>query len=160
MERLLRGAGLESEESKAPEYLPMLEAARESALRQADYQGEPRMRKWTAGLANAEMPPGVPMRPPRVFLVRERTYTKGWQKWLLKQGESNRSESDPRVAEGDMLSVMILWLDYSQLTDKLALTAEDEGDVTLRGLYRRWEWPTTTPRTRLVACAWITLLLS
>jgi hypothetical protein len=33
MERLLRGAGLASAESQAPEYLPILEAARENALR-------------------------------------------------------------------------------------------------------------------------------
>jgi hypothetical protein len=33
MERLLREAGLASEETQAPEYLPMLEAGLESALR-------------------------------------------------------------------------------------------------------------------------------
>jgi hypothetical protein len=48
------------------------------------------------------------MWPPRLFLHRERTYTKGWQKWLLKQGESNQSETDARIAEGDVLSVVML----------------------------------------------------
>jgi hypothetical protein len=79
--------------------------------------------------AQPELPPGVPMWPPRGFLARERTYTNGWHKWLLKQGESRRSENDRRIAEGDMLSVVALWLDYSGLTDKLALSAEDDGDL-------------------------------
>jgi hypothetical protein len=35
MARLLKGAGLADDESKAPELLPLLVAARESALRQA-----------------------------------------------------------------------------------------------------------------------------
>jgi hypothetical protein len=81
--------------------------------------------------AQAELPPGVPMWPPRVFLARERTYTKGWHKWLLKQGESHRSETDPHIAERDMLSVVALWLNYSALTDKIALLAEDDRDLGL-----------------------------
>jgi hypothetical protein len=28
-----------------------------------------------------------------------------------------------------MLSVVMLWMDYSALTDKLAKAAEDEGDI-------------------------------
>jgi hypothetical protein len=36
---------------------------------------------------------GVPMWPPRVYLARERAYTKGWHKLLLKQGEADRSET-------------------------------------------------------------------
>jgi hypothetical protein len=55
--------------------------------------------------AQAELPPGVPVWPQRVFLARERTYTKSWHKHLLKQGEAYRSESDPRIAEGNTLSV-------------------------------------------------------
>jgi hypothetical protein len=47
--------------------------------------------------------------------------------WLLKQGESNPSESDAR-AEGHTLSVVMLWMEYSALTDKLAKAAEGEGD--------------------------------
>jgi hypothetical protein len=56
-------------------------------------------------------------------------HTPRWQKRLLKQGESHRSETDPRIAEGDMLSVVVLWLDYSALTNKLALSAEDDRDL-------------------------------
>jgi hypothetical protein len=138
MERLLRGAGLASDEAQAPEYLPLLVAARRSALAQAGRQFSVREvdenddEEIDRGIiAQAELPPGVPMWPPRVFLARERTYTKGWHKWLLKQGEFHRSETDRRIAEGDMLSVVALWLDYSALTDKLALSAEDDGDPEL-----------------------------
>jgi hypothetical protein len=124
MERLLRGAGLASDEAQAPEYLPLLVAARRSALAQAgrlvsirevDENDDEEIDRGIG--AQGELPPGVPMWPPRVFLARERDYTKGWHKWLLKQGESHRSETDPRIAEGDMLSVVALWLDYSALTD-------------------------------------------
>jgi hypothetical protein len=79
--------------------------------------------------AHAELPSGVPMWSPRLFLPRERTYTKRWQKWFLKQGEPNQSETDRRIAEGDMLYVVMLWMDYFALTDKLAKAAEDEGDI-------------------------------
>jgi hypothetical protein len=75
------------------------------------------------------------MWPPRLFLPRERTYTKRWQKRLLKQGEPNRSETDARIAEGDMLSVVMLWMDYSALTDKWASAAECEGDIEAA-----WAW--------------------
>jgi hypothetical protein len=83
MERLLRGAGLASEEAQAPGYLPMLEAARESALRQAgrkvsvkETEGEDDDDVERGFGAQAELPAGIPMWPPRVFLARERTYTK------------------------------------------------------------------------------------
>jgi hypothetical protein len=79
--------------------------------------------------AQTELPSGVPMWPPRVLLARERIYTKSWDKWILKQGESNRSESGPHAADGDMVSDVMLWLDYSLLADKMALAAEDEGDM-------------------------------
>jgi hypothetical protein len=79
--------------------------------------------------AQTELPSGVPMWPPRVLLARERTYTKSWDKWILKQGGSNRSESGPHVADGYMVSDVILWLDYSLPADKVALAAEDEGDM-------------------------------
>jgi hypothetical protein len=39
-------------------------------------------------------------------------------------------ESDPRVAEGDTLSLVILLMDYSQLVDKLAKAADDECDIS------------------------------
>jgi hypothetical protein len=81
-------------------------AAREGAERQAgrpvgvkesEEQDESRL---TAVLgAQAELPPGVPVWSPRVFLARERTYTKGSRKYHLKQGEAHRYESNPQIAE-------------------------------------------------------------
>jgi hypothetical protein len=136
MVRLLKGAGLAGDEAKVPELLPLLVAARENSLRQAgrmvsvkDVEDEDDEEADRGIGAQAELPPGVPMWAPRFFLPRERTYTRGWQTWILKQGESNRSETDAPIAEGDMLSVVPLWMDYSALTDKLAKAAEDEGDI-------------------------------
>jgi hypothetical protein len=136
MARLLKGAGLADDEAKAPELLPLLIAARESASRKAgrkvsvkDVEDEDDEEVDRGIIAQAALPPGVPMCPPRVFLPRERTDTKRWKKWPLKQGEPNRSETDARIAEGDMLSVVMLSMDYSALTDKLAKAAEDEGDI-------------------------------
>jgi hypothetical protein len=115
MARLLKGAVFADDEAMAPEILPLLVAARESALLKAgrkvsdrDVEDEDDEEVDRGIWAQAELPPGVPMWPPRLFLHRERTYTKGWQKWLLKQGESNQSETDARIAEGDVLSVVML----------------------------------------------------
>jgi hypothetical protein len=47
----------------------------------------------------------------------------------LKQGEAHQSESDPRIAEGDTLSVASMWMDYAELTFQLSQSARDEGDV-------------------------------
>jgi hypothetical protein len=136
MERWLKGAGLADEEAQAPEYLPLLVAAREGAVRQAgrpvgvkesEEQDDEEIDRGVG--AQAELPPGVPVWPPRVFLARERTYTKGWHKYLLKQGEAHRSESDPRIAEGDTLSVASIWMDYAELSFNISQTARDEGDV-------------------------------
>jgi hypothetical protein len=62
----------------------------------------------------------------------ERIYTKTWHKWFLRQGEANRSESDPRMAVGDALPVMILWMDKWVLCRRLAVAAEEQGDLGMR----------------------------
>jgi hypothetical protein len=122
--------------SQAPEYLPLLVAAREGAERQADRpvgvkeSEEQDDEEADRGFgAQAELPPGVPVWPPRVFPARERTYTKGWHKYVLKQGEAHRSQSDPRIADGDTLCVASIWMDYAELFSKLSESARDEEDV-------------------------------
>lgn len=74
------------------------------------------------------MPPGVPDWPHRPFLARQKVFTKPWQVWLLKQGETIRSGNDPRIAEGDCLSNVVLWLDYATICMRLldaAVKGED-----------------------------------
>jgi hypothetical protein len=56
--------------------------------------------------AIVELPPGVPACPPKPFLARTKFFTKGWQKWLLRQDESSRPNSDGRVAEGDAVTFL------------------------------------------------------
>jgi hypothetical protein len=87
--------------------LPLLVAARESALRQAgrkvsvkDVEDEDDEEMDRGIGAQSELLPRVPKWPRRLFLPHERTYTKRWQKRLLEQGEPNRSETDVRIAEG------------------------------------------------------------
>jgi hypothetical protein len=89
MERWLKGAGLADEESQAPEYLTLLVAAREGAERQAgrpvgvkesEEQDDEEIDRGVG--EQAELPPGVPVWPPRVFLTRECPYTKGRHKYL------------------------------------------------------------------------------
>jgi hypothetical protein len=86
MARLLKGAVLAADEAKVSGLLPLLVAARESALRQAgrkvsvkDVEDEDDEEVDRGIGAQAELPPGVPMWLPRLFLPRERTYTKRWQ---------------------------------------------------------------------------------
>jgi hypothetical protein len=78
MALLLKGAGLADDEAKAPELLLLLVAARESALQQAGRKvnvkdvedGDEEEVDRGIG-AQAELPPGVPMCPPHLFLPRE-----------------------------------------------------------------------------------------
>jgi hypothetical protein len=132
----MRGAGFVDAETAPPEFLGLVRASRESALRQAGRQvvvkddGEEEDEELDRGIgAQAELPAGVPEWPPRVFLARERTYTKGWYKRLLRQEEGSRHEVDPRMAEGDTLSVLVLWLDYWILCRRLAVAAKEQGGV-------------------------------
>jgi hypothetical protein len=67
----------------------------------------------------AELPPGVPAWTPKPFLARN-NFTKGWQKWLLRQDEPSHPDGDGRIAEGVAMSVIMLWLDFATLADKLA----------------------------------------
>jgi hypothetical protein len=136
LEGYLRGAGFVDAETAPPEFLCFVRASRESALNQAGRRvvfkddDEEEDDELDRGIgAQAELPAGVPEWPPRVVLARERTYTKTWQKWLLRQGEASRPEADPRMAEGDTLSVLVLWLDYWTLRQRLAVAAEEQGDV-------------------------------
>jgi hypothetical protein len=91
MERLLKGARLASDDAHPLEYFQLLVAARRSVLAQAGRQVSVREAEEDDDKeidrvigAQAELPPGVPMWPPRVFLARERANTRGWHKWLLK----------------------------------------------------------------------------
>jgi hypothetical protein len=73
--------------------------------------------------ATAELPPGIPAWHPNPFLARTKFFAKGWQKWLLRQDDSSRPDMDGRNVEGDAMSVIILWLDFAMLADKLAKEA-------------------------------------
>jgi hypothetical protein len=84
MARLLKGAGLADDEAKAPELLPLLVAARESEFRKAgrkvsvkDVEDENDEEVDRGIGAHAELPPGVPMWSPRLFLPREQLTQSG-----------------------------------------------------------------------------------
>jgi hypothetical protein len=59
------------------------------------------------------MPPGFPAWPAKPFLARKTLFTKGWQNWMLRLGESSRPDGDGQIAEGDEMSVKVLWLDFA-----------------------------------------------
>lgn len=67
--------------------------------------------------------------PSSLFLALELNHTQGWDKLLLNHVGSTCSASYPRVAEGDILSVLIPWMYYSQFSYRLSLSAEEEGDI-------------------------------
>lgn len=48
--------------------------------------------------SQAKLPPGVPEWPPRPFLASQDAFLKPWKVYLLQDGESMRSEPDPRIA--------------------------------------------------------------
>lgn len=84
-----------------------------------------------------ELPPGVPSWPPKVFLPRGKFYTKNWHVCSLWQGEIVRGENDPRIAEGDTLSLKMLWLDYDKLAEKLMKEAAAIGAQAMADALRR-----------------------
>jgi hypothetical protein len=49
--------------------------------------------------------------------------------WLWRQGEGSRSEADPRIADCDTLSLLVLWLYYCILCRRLAVATEEQGIV-------------------------------
>lgn len=138
-ERLLRDAGYSDDTSAQPALMALTREARAVALRMAasgvtgeDGEDEDDTVEDRGKGAQAELPPGVPDWPPRPFLARQKVFTKPWQVWLLKQGEPIRSDSDPRIAEGDCLSNVVLWLDYATISMRLldaAVKAEDYAAV-------------------------------
>lgn len=61
----------------------------------------------------------MPNWPPKVFSARSHTFTRPWQKHKVLQKYLNRHEGDPRLAEGDALSNIMMWPDCHQVTDRL-----------------------------------------
>jgi hypothetical protein len=53
----------------------LAQAGRQVSIREVDENDDEEIDRGIG--AQAELPPGVPMWPPRVFLARERTYSKG-----------------------------------------------------------------------------------
>jgi hypothetical protein len=51
-----------------------------------------------------------------------------------------------------MLSVVMPWMNYSALTDKLAKAAEDEGDIEAAWTWRRLGWRIVMRHTKLGVC--------
>lgn len=84
MEFLLGMADIVDPSVRAPAVLPMIEAALEGAIRQAGWpvalvDSDREDAEWAGRGARvqAELPAGIPVWPPRVFLTRERTHTMG-----------------------------------------------------------------------------------
>lgn len=142
-ESLLQQAGFMEAATDVPAFMDLVKVARQAAVRQAavsvvtdedeeDDQVEDRGRG-----AQAELPTGVPDWPPRPFLAREKTYTKAWQKHLLRQGENVRTDSDPRMAEGDCMSNVVLWLDFATICNRLTSASFERKDyVTAEELHK------------------------
>ena len=114
-ERLLQDAGYSDGTNQQPKLIEITREARKAAMRMSatgvtgDYDDDEDDIVEDRGKgAQAELPPGVPDWPPRPFLARQKVFTKPWQVWLLKQGESVRNEADPCIAEGDCLSNVVL----------------------------------------------------
>lgn len=134
-ERLLHDAGYADATNVQPTLIDLTREARKAAMRMCatgvtgEYEDEDGDVIEDRGKgAQAELPAGVPDWPPRPFLARQKVYTKPWQVWLLKQGESVRSDADPRIAEGDCMSNVVLWLDYATITMRLLKAAVQAND--------------------------------
>ena len=134
-QRLLEAAGYSDVTTAEPDLLEVTREARQVAMRMAasrvlsetgeedDDDVEDRGKG-----AQAELPPGVPDWPPRPFLARQKVFSKPWQVYLLKQNDTVRSDNDPRMAEGDCLSNVVLWLDYATIAARLLEAAVQDGD--------------------------------
>lgn len=139
-QRLLVAAGYSDATTAEPELLEVTREARKVAMRMAasrvineDGEEDDEDVEDRGKGAQAELPPGVPDWPPRPFLARQRVFTKKWQIYLLKQNETVRSDGDPRIAEGDCLSNVVLWLDYATIATRLLEAAVADGDQSAVG---------------------------
>ena len=129
MQSLMSFAGMESDTTPRPEYFEMTVRAREAALEKAvrgvsktDEDDSDKDEERGLG-ASAELPAGIPMWPPKVFLARERTYTLPWHREILGQGRVTLKEGDPRIVDGETLSNIMIWLDFARLTQILLQAA-------------------------------------
>lgn len=135
--RLMSGAGLADADCDVPEEMDFVTDARASALRMAgarvtwSSEGAEEDEVDRGFGAQAELPPGIAEYPPRVFAASACTYAKGWHRYLLRQDDARRSESDPWVKEGETLSIAVLWMDYAELCKRLARTAREQGEWEL-----------------------------
>ena len=73
--------------------------------------------------ASAELPVGVPMWPPTIFLARDRNYTQPWHREMLGHGHVTFKDGDTRLAEGETMSNMMIWLDFAMITHTLLKAA-------------------------------------
>jgi hypothetical protein len=69
--------------------------------------------------AVAELPAGAPLWPRNVFSAHSHTCTRAWHRQMLRKFDPLCKDSDPRVAEGDTMSNMMLWLDMGMISAKL-----------------------------------------
>ena len=126
MASLISLSGMQSDTEPRPEYFEMTIRAREAALEKA-VRGTSRAEgeddsddDEERGLgASAELPPGVPMWPPTVFLAQDRKYTRPWHCEMLGQGRVTLKEGDSRLVEGEAMSNIMVWLDFSVITQTL-----------------------------------------
>jgi hypothetical protein len=107
--------GFKFPEIERPEFFDMTESSRAAAERKAacrvlrDDGSDASDSEDDRGMgAVAELPAGVPLWPPRVFSARSHTYTRAWHRQMLRKFDPHYKESDPRVAEGNTMSNMML----------------------------------------------------
>lgn len=139
-QKLIAAAGYSDVTTAEPELLEVTREARQAAIRMAasrvlgeDGEDDDEDVEDRGKGAQAELPPGVPDWPPRPFLARQKVFTKPWQVYLLKQGDASRPDTDPRIAEGDCLSNVVLWLDYANIASRLLDAAVKDGDLSAVG---------------------------
>ena len=126
MSSLISLSGMQSEITPRPEYFEMTVRAREAALEKAvrgisklDDEDDSDDDEGRGMGASAELPVGVPMWPPTVFLARDRKYTQPWHREMLGQGDTHFKEGDSRLAEGETMSNIMIWLDFAVITNTL-----------------------------------------
>lgn len=93
----------------------MTESAREAAVRKAtcwvlpgDDSGDSGSEDELGVGAIAEMPSGVPIWAPKIFFARAHTYTRAWQRQMLRKFGPSYNDAYPRISEGDATSNMML----------------------------------------------------
>jgi hypothetical protein len=125
MDIMMVMTGFKDPEIERPEFFDMTESSRAAAECNAACRVLPDDDSDTSDseddggvVAVAELPAGALLWPQKVFSDRARTYRRAWHRQMLRKLDPQCKDSHPRIAAGDIMSNIMLWLNIPRYADE------------------------------------------